>query len=256
MLKRIFVGFLVVLGAIVVLVVLLVIVGSCTGPSVEIPSASPTTVPMRPSVPTATVPLPTEQVTATPTSTLTPTSAPTPISPTPIQESTTLVVPTMDPTPTLTVALLTPTVAFPTIPPTPIPTVSIPTVVPPTSTPVPTVVPTPPPNYSAIDIFREYKANTTRANDVFTNTYVAVSVSDISNIEADGKVVLEVDKFNFEEIQMHFADPAQVIPLNPGDSVQAICVVGGLYDPYGMGMGFGFQIVFRECQMVAINQDR
>lgn len=100
-----------------------------------------------------------------------------------------------------------------------------------------------------MDIFREYQENVTRADSTLTGKFLGVVFSSISRIEADGKVVLVVDELEFQEMQMYFEDPREVLPLNPGDSVTAFCTVRGIVDQFGMGMGFGLTVVFEECRL-------
>ena len=90
--------------------------------------------------------------------------------------------------------------------------------------------PTLPPHYVLTDIWREYEDNTTRANATLTGTYVAVSLSEITRIEADGKIRLVVDEWNFEEVNLYIKEPREIIPLNPGDSITAVCKIRGLHD--------------------------
>ena len=139
---------------------------------------------------------------------------------------------TLTPTPT---SIPTPT---PTKPPTPTPTK------PPTPTRPPT--PTPFPSISAVDVYNEYQMNETRANSLYTGRWFTVTLPSITRIADDGKVRPAMGDFGMSMIELDFKSDRQTIPLNPGQSLTAVCKVshGG-----ADAMGVGYRLSFEDCRL-------
>lgn len=128
-----------------------------------------------------------------------------------------------------------PTRVQPTPTMTPIPT---PTRVPPTPTPFPLV--------DAVEVYREYERNETRANRMYTGQWFTVSLPHITRIGDDGKVLRDMDEFGLSYIEMVFKNESDVIPLNPGDSVTAVCKVShGGPDI----LGIGYKLRLDDCRL-------
>ena len=144
----------------------------------------------------------------------------------------------------------TPTRASPTPTATRVLSTSTPTKVTPTATRVlptstPTKVPpTSPPHFDASDLFDEYRKNETRANSLYTGKTLTVTLNGINRIGASGRVLKRMDEWGFSLIQLDFEVDSQVVHLNPGDSVTAICKVGGLSSEYS------FSLSLEECRLV------
>ena len=141
---------------------------------------------------------------------------------------------------------LTPTKEAPTPTSVPVPT---PTDVPPASTPTkppPPPTPTPFPSVNAVDVYNEYQMNETRANSLYTGRWFTVTLPSITRIGDDGKVRLNMGDFGMSFIELDFKNDSQAIPLNPGESVTAVCKVShGGVDM----MGMGYSLSLEDCRL-------
>ena len=130
-----------------------------------------------------------------------------------------------------------------TLIPTPIPTPD------PNATPTPTrrlpPTPTPFPAINAMDVYYEYQMNEPRANLVYKRRWLTVTLNNIGPIADDGKVVKEINYG--ERIQLDFKKNQEVIWLNPGDDVTAVCKLAGKETQWLLG---GFVIRFFDCRLV------
>ena len=129
--------------------------------------------------------------------------------------------------------------------PTPTPTRVLPTATP-TRPPPPTPTPTPFPSVNAVDVYNEYQMNETRANSLYTERWFTVTLPSITRIGDAGKVHLNMGDFGVSFIELDFKNDSQVIPLNPGESVTAVCKVShGGADM----MGMGYRLSFEDCRL-------
>ena len=88
-------------------------------------------------------------------------------------------------------------------------------------------VPTPPPLVNAMTIWREYEANETRANHIYKQGWLTVELDTISEIESGGDVRMNVDSSGFNHISLDFKNDNDVLDLNPGQSIVAVCKLSG-----------------------------
>ena len=86
---------------------------------------------------------------------------------------------------------------------------------------------TPPPFVNAQAIWREYESNETRANNPYKNIWLRVQLDTISKVESGGKVQMYMDSSGFNHIELDFKHDDDVLELNPGQSVTAICKLSG-----------------------------
>ena len=98
--------------------------------------------------------------------------------------------------------------------------------------------PTPPPHYGAADLYYEYGANETRANSLYTGKTLTITLTGITRIADNGRVLKRMGSMG-GLIQVDFKDDREIIHLNPGDSVTAICQVDGAPE-YTMGQSLSF----------------
>ncbi|MYC35994.1 MAG: hypothetical protein F4X66_03655 [Chloroflexi bacterium] len=106
-------------------------------------------------------------------------------------------------------------------------------------TPSPT--PTPPPFVDAMQVWLDYQANETRANSQYKDRWFTVELGWIDRIDDGGKVLMNADASGWNQIQFDFKNDRDVIRLNPGDSVTAVCKVSGLT--------WDSLLVFKDCRM-------
>ena len=104
-------------------------------------------------------------------------------------------------------------------------------------TPSPT--PTPPPLINASDLYYEYQRNETRAN-AYKGRWLTVELSQIHRIDDGGKVLMNMDASGWQQIQLDFKNDSDVIPLNPGERVVAVCKLSGLT--------WDTLLVFKDCR--------
>ena len=81
--------------------------------------------------------------------------------------------------------------------------------------------------YDVIEIWNEYEANETRANQTYKGIWLTLRMERISKIESGGRVQMDVDTFGWNHIEFDFKNDDDVLPLNPGQSVTAICKLWG-----------------------------
>ena len=79
----------------------------------------------------------------------------------------------------------------------------------------------------ATQVWSDYQANETRANERYKEKWLQVTLPTISEIESDGKVRMDVDEFGFNHIELDFRDDSDVIDLSPGRPITAVCQLNG-----------------------------
>ena len=87
--------------------------------------------------------------------------------------------------------------------------------------------PTPPPLINAMTVWREYESNETRANQLYKQGWLTVQLDNITKIESGGDVRMDVDSFGFNYISLDFKNDNDVLDLNPGQSITAVCKLSG-----------------------------
>lgn len=87
--------------------------------------------------------------------------------------------------------------------------------------------PTPPPLVNAREIWREYEENETRANNEWKGIWLRVQLDTIDEIESGGKVQMYMDSAGFKHIEFDFDNDNDVVRLNRGESITAICRLSG-----------------------------
>ena len=81
---------------------------------------------------------------------------------------------------------------------------------------------------NARDIWADYENNETRANNTYKgDRWLAVELDAITKIESGGKVRMDMDEFGFAHVELDFKNDEDVLDLNAGDSVVAICKLYG-----------------------------
>ena len=85
----------------------------------------------------------------------------------------------------------------------------------------------PPLAVNATTVWDDYQANETRANAQYKEKWLQVTLPTISEIEADGKVRMDVDELGFNHIELDFRDDSDVLELNRGQSITAVCRLYG-----------------------------
>lgn len=115
-----------------------------------------------------------------------------------------------------------------------------------TPTPRPQPTSTPPPAVNAMDVYYEYLDNEPRANQVYKRRWLTVTLNDIDPIEDGGKVVRWINPG--ERIQLDFKNERDVLRLDPGDDVTAVCKLAGKETQWLAG---GFVVRFFDCRLVA-----
>ena len=104
----------------------------------------------------------------------------------------------------------------------------------------PAVTVTPPQVVDPMQVWNDFAENETRANERYKGKWLQVTLSSISKIEDNGRVQMNVDEFGFNHIELDFRDDSDVIDLNPGQSITAVCKL------------YGFQLdswlEFNECR--------
>ena len=105
-------------------------------------------------------------------------------------------------------------------------------------------MPTPPSAVNASDVFYEYQRNETRANSAYKRRWLTVTLTSIDEIEDGGRVLRHMNISN--RIQLDFKNEQDVIRLNPGDSVTAVCKLAGKEDQWLAG---GFVVRFFDCRL-------
>lgn len=88
-------------------------------------------------------------------------------------------------------------------------------------------MPTPPPLVNALTIWGDYETNETRANIQWKEIWLRVQLDTISEIESGGKVQKYMNSSGSSHIELDFKEDADVLPLNPGQSITAICKLSG-----------------------------
>ncbi len=115
----------------------------------------------------------------------------------------------------------------------------------PTKTPKPTntlePTSTPLPRVDAMQVFLDYQANETRANRQYKDRWLTVELGWIDRIDDGGKVVMNADQYGWNQIQLDFKDDDEVIPLERGGHVTAVCKVQGLT--------WDSLLVFKDCRL-------
>ena len=86
---------------------------------------------------------------------------------------------------------------------------------------------TPPLPVDATQVWSDYQANETRANERYKEKWLQVTLPIISEIESDGKVRMNMDEFGFNHIELDFRDDSDVIDLSPGRPITAVCQLSG-----------------------------
>lgn len=86
---------------------------------------------------------------------------------------------------------------------------------------------TPPLAVNATTVWDDYQANETRANAQYKEKWLLVTLPTISEIEAEGKVRMDVDELGFNHIELDFRDDSDVLELNRGQSITAVCQLSG-----------------------------
>ena len=81
--------------------------------------------------------------------------------------------------------------------------------------------------YDVIEIWNEFEANETRANKTYKGIWLTLRMERISKIESGGRVQMDVDTLGGNHIEFDFKNDDDVVPLNPGQSVTAICKLSG-----------------------------
>ena len=76
-------------------------------------------------------------------------------------------------------------------------------------------------------IWREYESNETRANQLYKQGWLTVQLDTITEIESGGDVRMNVDSFGFNYISLDFKNDNDVLDLNPGESITAVCKLSG-----------------------------
>ena len=91
-------------------------------------------------------------------------------------------------------------------------------------------------------MYDEYQRNETRANRMYRDRWLTVLLTGISRIDDNGLVLKSMGGFGMYSIHMDFKNDSEVIPLNPGDSVTAVCKAQGWkWDSY---------LSFTDCRRV------
>lgn len=107
---------------------------------------------------------------------------------------------------------------------------------------------TPPPVVNAADLFYEYQRNETRAN-AYKRRWLTVTLTRIDEIGSGGEVRKQmISGMNPGRIQLDFKNERDVMRLNPGDSVTAICKLAGKETAFLAG---GFVVRFFDCRLVS-----
>ena len=91
----------------------------------------------------------------------------------------------------------------------------------------PSVSETPPQVVNPTQVWNEFAENETRANERYKGKWLQVTLPTISKIESNGRVQMEVDEFGFNHIELDFRNDSDVIDLNPGQSITAVCQLDG-----------------------------
>ena len=98
-----------------------------------------------------------------------------------------------------------------------------------TPSPTSTIIASPTP-LALIDprrIWDDYLSNETRANRTWKGDWLALKMGPIDEIEDDGRVLMYVDGSVWNYIELDFKNDDDVIELNRGDTVIAICKLSG-----------------------------
>ena len=104
----------------------------------------------------------------------------------------------------------------------------------------PSVPPTPPPSVDAMDVYLDYQANETRANSRYKGRWLTVTLGGIDRIDDGGRVLMDADAYGWNRIQLDFKNDNDVVRLNPGQSVTAVCKVSGFT--------WDSLLVFKDCR--------
>ena len=76
-------------------------------------------------------------------------------------------------------------------------------------------------------IWDDYLANETRANSTWKGDWLALRLESIDEIEDGGRVLKYMGEFGWDYIELDFKNDDDVIHLNIGDTVVAICKLSG-----------------------------
>ena len=85
----------------------------------------------------------------------------------------------------------------------------------------------PPERVNALDIWDAYLINETRANVDYKGRDLLVQLDRIDEIESDGKILRYMGMFQWEHIELDFKNDEDVLDLNPGRSIEAVCRLRG-----------------------------
>ena len=89
------------------------------------------------------------------------------------------------------------------------------------------VPPTPPPLYNVYQIWDDFEANETRANKMYKGIWLTVQLDQITKIESGGKVQMDMDSIGWSHVELDFRNDDDVLHLDPGQSITAICKLSG-----------------------------
>ena len=90
----------------------------------------------------------------------------------------------------------------------------------------PAVTVTPPLVVDPVQLWNEFQANETRANEQYKGKWLQVTLPTISEIESNGRVQMDMDEVG-DHIELDFRVDSDVIELNPGQSITAVCQLDG-----------------------------
>ena len=100
---------------------------------------------------------------------------------------------------------------------------------------------------SVVKIWFDYEDNEPRANEVWKGRWLYLSMNPVDQIETGGKLRMYMDQFQLNHIEMDFKEDDQVLAVDRGDSVNAMCKL--------RGMQLGLWLQFNECHLPGWSED-
>ena len=76
-------------------------------------------------------------------------------------------------------------------------------------------------------IWNDYENNETRANKTYKTGWLQVEMGYIDKIEDMGKVRMDMDDFGWSHVELDFKNDDDVLGLEPGQSLIAVCKLSG-----------------------------
>ena len=84
-----------------------------------------------------------------------------------------------------------------------------------------------PPQVRADQIMSTYMSNEVKANATYKGQWFTVTAGPITKVESGGQVKVQIR--TLLSMTLDFADDSDVIELNPGDQITAVCLVKGFF---------------------------